>query len=159
MHPGNWLHIEGGRKKQRELSLDVMIYCVNKLLPRHTTLDLDVHIGNYTATEGIMGSCFHHDANECEIKLDKHQDTYNLILTTCHEMVHVKQYVRKELTDKHVGYPPFLLNLWKGKPHMDRRNEPWEREAWDMQKILAHAYIKEHTKYTIKAIKMLDKSF
>jgi len=160
MHPGNWLHLEGGRKNQRELALDVMVYCIDKMLPRFSTLDLDVHIGNYTTTEGIMGSCMHQHDNICEIKLDKHQDHYNLIRTTCHEMVHVKQYVRKELTDKRLGYPPYLVNMWKGKPHTDRRCEPWEREAWDMETLLAHDYIKNHTNHTIKAIKaikMLDK--
>jgi hypothetical protein len=53
-----------------------------------------------------------------------------------------------------------LVNMWKGKQHTDRRCEPWEREAWDMETLLAHDYIKNHTNHTIKAIKaikMLDK--
>ena len=151
MHPGNHFQITGGYKGQRNRVLDVMTFCVDELLPLHRTLDIFVHLGNYEAKENIMGQCLHVDANEFQLDIDNKQDLYNLIVTTCHEMVHVKQYARKELKED------FPKTLWFGKTYTDARCYPWELEAWDLQKKLAHKYIKQQKLGTIKVLKSLDK--
>tara|TARA_B100001175_G_scaffold311054_1_gene314961 strand:+ start:5135 stop:5596 length:462 start_codon:yes stop_codon:yes gene_type:complete len=151
MHPCNIINVTGGFKTQRQTVLNVMSFCVDEMLPLHRTLDIEVHLGNYEKTQNIMGQCLHVDSNEFYIDIDNKQNLYDLILTTCHEMVHVKQYCRKELTEK------FPKSFWFGKEHKDGRCYPWELEAWKMQSKLAHKYIKEHTNYTIKAVKSLDK--
>jgi hypothetical protein len=97
-----------------------------------------------------MGYCYQADHNYYTLELDKFQKVYDLLLTICHEMVHVKQGVRRELTERH------LKQYWKGIQHSDRRNEPWEREAWDMQKKLAHSFIKG-TGNSVKYVKSVDK--
>ena len=151
MHPGNVFQITGGYKAQRERVLDVMAFCVDELLPRYRSLDITIDVGNYEINEGVMGQCLHVHGNEYYVDIDSKQNLYNLIVTTCHEMVHVKQYSRKELTEKR------LVSSWKGQVYTDARCFPWEREAWDMQVPLAHKYIKYHTNYPIKVIKTLDK--
>ena len=61
--------------------------------------------------------------------------------TVCHEMVHVKQYARNEMTD----------SFWKGKMRWRNRfikkntsysKLPWEREAYRKQKTLSKSYYK-----------------
>ena len=151
MHPGNTFQITGGFKGQRERVLDVMTFCVDELLPRHRTLDIYIELGDFEAKENVMGQCLHVTGNEFQLDIDNKQNLYNLILTTCHEMVHVNQYARKQLKE---AYPK---TLWFGKSYTDQRCLPWELEAWKQQKPLCHKYIKEHTNYTIKDIKVLDK--
>ena len=151
MHPGNTFQITGGFKGQRERVLDVMAFCVDELLPKYRTLDIYIELGDFEAKENVMGQCLHVTGNEFQIDIDSKQNLYNLILTTCHEMVHVKQYSRKELKED------FPKTLWFNKEYSDGRCYPWELEAWKMQSKLAHKYIKEHTNYTIKAVKSLDK--
>ena len=119
MHPGNFINVTGGFQKQRDRVQSTMVFCVDELLPRTRTLDIQVHIGNYEATENVMGQCLHVYGNEFNVDIDSKQNLYNLILTTCHEMVHVKQYSRKELVEKN------LESLWFGKVYTDGRCYPW----------------------------------
>ena len=151
MHPCNIINVTGGFKTQRQTVLNVMSFCVDEMLPLHRTLDIEVHLGNYEKTQNIMGQCLHVDSNEFYIDIDNKQNLYDLILTTCHEMVHVKQYARKELKE---DYP---RTLWYDKSYTDGRCYPWELEAWKMQKTLAHKYIKQQELGTIKVLKSLDK--
>jgi len=151
MHPGNTFQITGGFKGQRERVLDVMTFCVDELLPKYRTLDIYIELGDFEAKENVMGQCLHVTGNEFQIDIDSKQNLYNLILTTCHEMVHVKQYSRKELKED------FPRTLWFNKEYSDGRCYPWELEAWKMQKTLAHKYIKQQKLGTIKVLKSLDK--
>ena len=151
MHPGNTFQITGGFKGQRERVLDVMTFCVDELLPKYRTLDIYIELGDFEAKENVMGQCLHVTGNEFQIDIDSKQNLYNLILTTCHEMVHVKQYSRKELKED------FPRTLWFNKEYSDGRCYPWELEAWKMQKILAHKYIKQQKLGTITVLKSLDK--
>ena len=151
MHPGNLIHVTGGFEAQRQRVFDVMTFCVDELLPKHRTLDIYTQLGNYEATENVMGQCLHVHGNEFQIDIDSKQKLYDLIVTTCHEMVHVKQYARKELKED------FPRTLWFNKEYSDGRCYPWELEAWKMQKTLAHKYIKQQKLGTIKVLKSLDK--
>ena len=128
-----------------------MTFCVDELLPKYRTLDIYIELGDFEAKENVMGQCLHVTGNEFQIDIDSKQNLYNLILTTCHEMVHVKQYSRKELKED------FPRTLWFNKEYSDGRCYPWELEAWKMQKILAHKYIKQQKLGTIKVLKSLDK--
>ena len=92
MHPSNFINVTGGFQSQRNRVESIMIFCIDEMLPKHRTLDIQVHIGNYEATENVMGQCLHVAGNEFHVDIDSKQNLYNLILTTCHEMVHVKQY-------------------------------------------------------------------
>tara|TARA_B100000287_G_C20294793_1_gene647375 strand:- start:38 stop:499 length:462 start_codon:yes stop_codon:yes gene_type:complete len=147
----NCIEVTGGFKGQRERVLDVMTFCIEQLLPRHRTLDIDVRIWNCEKHERAMGQCLFVGDNVFQIDLDNKQKLYDLIVTTCHEMVHVKQYARKELTES------FPRSYWYGELYTDGRCYPWELEAWDMQKTLAHKYIRTRMNSSIKDIKSLDR--
>tara|TARA_Y100000033_G_C2705235_1_gene90590 strand:+ start:154 stop:615 length:462 start_codon:yes stop_codon:yes gene_type:complete len=147
----NLIGITGGFQGQRERVLDVITFCIDEMMPRKRTLDIEVKLWNCEKHERALGQCLYHGDNIFEIDIDNKQKLYDLILTTCHEMVHVKQYTRKELTEQ---YP---RSFWYGKEYTDGRCYPWELEAWEMQKPLAHKYIKQHMNGAIKHIKMLDR--
>lgn len=54
-----------------------------------------------------------------------------------HELVHVKQFARKELTEN--------LQYWKGNDHSDTDywDQPWEKEARRLQKKMMIEYMSE----------------
>ena len=117
----------GGNKKQRELVNDVAYWCVNKLMPRMKKLDIEIQINNLK--DNAVGYCMMQDDNRTyEIEVDKKLDIEEMIVTVCHEMVHVKQYARNELgiNDKNDGQNYFDL--------------PYEKEAYELQEILLKQY-------------------
>jgi len=151
MHPGNHFQIQGGFKGQRNRVIDVMTFCTDELLPLHRTLDIDVQLSPLERNCNAMGQCLHVQGNEFQIEIDSMQKLYDLILTVCHEMVHVNQYARKHLVED------FPKSYWHGECHSDARCYPWEIEAWKLQKPLAHSYIKQAFTTPIKVLKTLDK--
>ena len=155
MHPGNTIKVCGGLAKQREIVKGVITHCIEQLLPRHRTLWIEAEFKNLDRDQ-VLGYCYATDHNFYTLELDKYQKVYDLITTTCHEMVHVKQGVRGELTEKH------LKLYWEGKEHADDNSNnhlgpkvPWEREAWDKQEGLAHSFIR-NTGNRVKNVKSVE---
>jgi hypothetical protein len=70
------------------------------------------------------------------IEIDKKQNLKDIVTTLCHEMVHVKQYARKEMDNGQTNGRA----RWKSKSiPMDTNyyDLPWEKEAYRMQDKLA----------------------
>jgi hypothetical protein len=102
-------------------------FCIKTLMPRMKTLDITVKLKN---PNGAMGYCLELDDNRTfEIEADKKLRLRKLLETIAHEMVHVKQYARREMNDwqyKEVYYK------WKGTyvpDSTDYWDLPWEIEA------------------------------
>tara|TARA_Y100000768_G_C23963889_1_gene676831 strand:- start:152 stop:625 length:474 start_codon:yes stop_codon:yes gene_type:complete len=148
MHPANVVNVSGGTKTQRELAYKLVEHCIDEMLPRHRTLWIEVDLKKIPEGDKVVGYCQDDGDNQFTIEIDKTQNAYDFMLTVAHEMVHVKQSVRRQLTERN------LRHFWYGKEHSDRRNEPWEIEAWKLQKPLTHSYIKQG-KRTIRYIKSL----
>ena len=65
-----------------------------------------------------------------------------MVSTICHEIVHVKQYVKKELSDLFDE----SCTKWKKKRYSmeyDYHNSPWEKEAYKLEESLAIKCFKE----------------
>jgi len=123
----NFIDTIGGNKKQRELITDVAYFCVDRLMPRMKTLEIEIQINNLK--DQAVGYCMMQDDNRTfELEIDKKLDDDELITTVCHEMVHVKQYARNELgiNDNHDGENYYDL--------------PYEKEAYELQEILLEEY-------------------
>jgi len=123
----NFIDTIGGNKKQRELITDVAYFCVDRLMPRMKTLEIEIQINNLK--DQAVGYCMMQDDNRTfELEIDKKLDDDELITTVCHEMVHVKQYARNELgiNDNHDGENYYDL--------------PYEKEAYKLQEILLEEY-------------------
>ena len=94
--------------------------------------------------KGLLEGTFH-GLCELEDKIEAHGKKYwwasiqlanthnfhNIVQTFCHEMVHVKQFLRKELSANGMK--------WKGQPFSMNANpfdEPFEIEAYTLEKVL-----------------------
>ena len=66
-----------------------------------------------------------------EIEVDKKLDIGEMIVTICHEIVHVKQYVRNE------------LGINDNNDGQDYYNLSYEKQAYELQETLSEQFIKE----------------
>tara|TARA_R110000851_G_scaffold13304_1_gene45499 strand:+ start:2595 stop:3029 length:435 start_codon:yes stop_codon:yes gene_type:complete len=119
----NHIEVLGGTQRQRNYVESMVQFCIDMLMPRMNSLDIEVKL---TAPQGAMGYCLETDNNRTfEIELDRKLTLRKLMETLAHEMVHVKQYARREF---HPSY-----NMWRGKTYNPEKvsywDLPWEIEA------------------------------
>lgn len=127
----NIVEVKGGKGYQRDIAHKTVAYCIKQLLPRHRTLDIEVKL--VTIKSDATGYAMVGDTNrQFEIEIDKNQTIKEFVTTICHEMVHVKQYARKEIDGIHQRWKG--VDLPKGTKYYDY---PWEIEAYDLQEDLA----------------------
>ena len=126
--------VEGGNKTQRDLANDVIHFMIKYLMPRLRNIEIEVKLSKMKGD--AVGYCLMLDTNrEFEIEVSKDLSIKDFVLTLCHEMVHVKQYVRKEMDC--VGTRWKKHEVPAGTNYMDL---PWEKEAYAKQAKLAKAY-------------------
>lgn len=58
--------------------------------------------------------------------------------TLAHELVHAKQYIRRELT--HKSLTEGLCRIKQGKSKMEYKDLPWEEEAYGLEEELVNLY-------------------
>ena len=127
----NDIYIYGGRKKQRELVEDVVNWCIQRLMPRYKTLDIEVNLKKIPDAEGY---CLSVTNREFQIEIDKTIEKEDDFVTCIiHEMVHVWQYAS--------GVAKAYCNsklAWKGRDYTNTpySKQPWERQAYRMQETL-----------------------
>jgi len=127
----NYIEVIGGNKFQKHTAEVVVGQMIQALMPRMRTLEITVNIKKLTGD--AVGWCMMEDTNR-EFTIDIHNKLTlkDFVTTICHEMVHVKQYARKETC----GYG----KKWKGKkitPKTAYYDLPWEKEAYKLQDNLA----------------------
>ena len=136
------LNITGGRKKQRQVVEDVVKWSIKKLnLHRIRTLNLTFSIKSLKSLYGQLEQ-LDDKRREFSVVLDKNADTKDLIRTVIHEMVHVKQYIRKEMDSEVVG----SRMRWKSKTYpydIEYNDMPWEKEANKLETKYGNEYLKE----------------
>ena len=132
----NSLYIKGGRKHERAICEAVAIYCCKKLLPKVRSLEIEIELKNIKGD--VVGYCMMEDDNKTyTIEIQKGMSVRQLVTTVAHEMVHVKQYYRKEMNDQLTSSG---RAKWKGKTvdaDTDYMDLPWEKEAFRLQETLA----------------------
>ena len=136
------LNITGGRKKQRQVVEDVVKWSIKKLnLHRIRTLNLTFSIKSLKSLYGQLEQ-LDDKRREFSVVLDKNVDTKDLIRTVIHEMVHIKQYIRKEMDSEIVG----SRMRWKSKTYpydIKYDDMPWEKEANRLETKYCNEYLKE----------------
>lgn len=130
----NYIEVNGSTKKKRELVEDVVYFCINRLMPRMRTLDINV---NLTKIEDAEGFCCCVDPRSFEIEIQKSLEGDDLITCVAHEMVHAWQYAVGTLKQT-TGCRDF----WKGKEYTGTAysKQPWERQAYRMQEVLLEEF-------------------
>ena len=127
----NQIEIVGGKKSERAVAEEVVQWCVKKLLPRHRTLDIYVEFSKIDA----YGYCMEEDekGRVFTLTLQKGMGLFDLVSTICHEMIHLKQYAKRELRNVNGK------TMWKSKDHTNTLYDdaPWEKEAYKLEGKLA----------------------
>ena len=136
----NFISAKNGNRVQNTIARDVVRHCIKQLMPRMKTLDISVIFKKIPEKENTIGTCLMQDNNRSfEIEIQKGLSFDEIVKTLCHEMVHVKQYARNEMTDSY----------WKGQMRWRNRfikkntsysKLPWEREAYRKQNTLTKSY-------------------
>ena len=133
--------VTGSNKTKRDIAYNVVHYMIKQLMPRLRNIEIEVKL---TALTGdAVGYCLMGDTNrDFELEIDKNLNIKDLVMTLCHEMVHVKQYFRKEMDD----WNGLAVARWKNKavlPNTNYYDLPWEKEAYELQAKLAKMCWKE----------------
>ena len=121
----------GSTKDKRALAEKTVIWSIEKLgLKRMTSLNIDVKLKKMA--EGEFGLCEVGDnIREFVITVNKDVSLKDFVSTIIHEMVHVKQFARKEMS--------VYGMRWKSKnisEKTDYMDLPWEKEAYRMEEKL-----------------------
>lgn len=128
----NLIEVTGGKKAERAIAQETVEWCLKKLLPRHRTIDVTVEFKKIDA----YGYCMEEDdkGRLFTITINKGLGLFELISTICHEMIHLKQYARRELRQDANGN-----TMWKKKAYntVDYWDAPWEKEAFKLEGKLA----------------------
>ena len=117
-------------KKLSSKQVDAMTYFANRLLSPQMQRNVGVRVV-IRRTMPVLGITIIDDYNESglprrfTIEMDGKQDSEEKLRTLAHEMVHIKQYCKKELNEE--------MTKWKGQSvdsdNMDYDDQPWEIEA------------------------------
>ena len=131
--------VKGGSKSQKLHTKKMVEFCAKTMMPRMKNLDITV---NLCKPDGALGYCLELDSNrEFEIEIDRGQSLRKLLETVAHEMVHVKQYARRELNANIDG-------CWMGKTVDPKKTNywdlPWEIEAHGRETGLFVRYCEEN---------------
>ena len=91
----NRIEVIGGKPYQRKYVESIAEFCIETLMPRMRSLDITITL---SSPKGAMGFCQELDTNrEFELEIDRKLTLRKMLETVAHEMVHVKQYARREL--------------------------------------------------------------
>ena len=137
----NYIGINGGTLKQRDLVKKAIDFAITEMMPRFKTLDISVDILR-KLDGGVFGYCWptgERNAFQIELKR-KCSDLDEFLETIMHEMVHVKQYAKKELVENRQGtfwksrnYTRVMERSSKSSDFQTYNNLPWEIEAYELQ--------------------------
>lgn len=119
--------VKGGRSKQRSTVYKAAEFAWNYLMPRIYNCDIWIELKKVNDADGY---CMQIDNREFEVEIDRRLEGDDFLTTIFHEMVHVKQGVRKEWKFNEVSY----------KTDEEYRNLPWEVEAYKVQEEILKAW-------------------
>ena len=136
------MEVTGGWKLHRKVAYDCVQHSFNQLMPRIRKIDIQVHLNkNLHHRTGLYGMMDMQDDRTFRLDID-YSDMNEMEHTIMHEMVHVKQYLTKELVQLKDVY------VWKnvafGKYHTNYRYRPWEIEAYNKEEELIKSFKEEY---------------
>ena len=133
--------VEGGTKRERELVERAFCFAIQELMPRKRNLEVNFTLRNME--ENSDGWHLYLGGGEHEIDIQKGLTEEELITAVFHEMVHLRQYERNQLTDN--GF----TKGWGGEEYIyvwstieEYMAFPWEEEAYRLQEVLFEKFEK-----------------
>ena len=126
-------YISGSTWKKRTLAAQLASASKKVLFNRTENVYINIElIYNLNTKEGVRGDVLDEGDREFTIRIDSNQAFEEFCLTLCHEMIHVKQYCKKELSQ-----PTGRMMKWKNEIYstdLQYELRPWEVEAHTMEK-------------------------
>jgi hypothetical protein len=129
--------VTGNRSKKRQNVYRAAIFAWNYLMPRISKCDVYIEIKKLKDAHGY---CLELDKREYEIEIDQRLKGDDLVTTVFHEMIHVRQGVRKQYQN---------INTINYKTYDEYMKLPWEIEAYELQEVM----LKEWNKKNMKCLK------
>jgi len=128
----NNIDVTGGTNSQRKYVESIAEFCIQKLMPRMQTLDIEIRLTKLDDANGYCTKLIEKkNPRDFEIEVDSTLKLRDLLETVAHEMVHVKQYARNEMCDAERHNTG--LTSWKSNDVDTKKLEywdlPWEIEA------------------------------
>ena len=139
----NSVRVEKGNRKNRELTLSIVHFMLEKL--ELNDISLDIEFSNILRDEYALGFSSRNAENDFSIELDRNLNFHDLLETICHEMIHIKQYVNGELIEQNgqTIYKNILYNIDANDYYEDVDNLPWEKEAYEKETYYSKLYLIE----------------
>ena len=130
-----YVQIDGGKHQQQLLVQDIVNWFTSKYFKRFKSFTIEIDLLEIDGK--VNGWCYEQEPKYCCVEIDKRQKGDDFITCVLHELIHVKQYFKKELRDING-----VEMRWKGETHIciDYYNLPWEKEAYQMQEVLLKEY-------------------
>ena len=126
--------VTGGRAKQRQTIYRAASFAWNYLIPRIIKCEVFIDIKKL---KNAHGYCLELDNREYEIEIDQRLKGDILITTVFHEMIHVRQGVRKQYEN---------INNASYKTYDEYMKLPWEIEAYELQEVMLIEWNKKNMK-------------
>jgi len=133
--------------KSGHLIYDTINHTLNTLMPkRKKPIYIDVEIALDEDMGIAKGLVNEEDDDSFFMSLTQslQDDDEELIRTVCHECVHIKQYLRKEIRDITIDTKRWKKELFDLRT-TDYRDLPWEQEAHMLEWAISNKVIKAHT--------------
>ena len=127
--------VVGGNKTQRKIAENVIYHMLKKLMPRVRSIDIECRLCKMN-DDAVGYAMMTDNRRTYQIDICKDLSIKDFVMTVCHEMVHVKQYFRREMND----WNGVTDARWKRStvPAKTKYYDlPWEKEAYQMQAKLA----------------------
>ena len=130
-----------GYNYSKKRCTSIVNWFMDKYLPNHKIFVNVDHKG--ILREGVFGWAWvvppDHRPREFEVEIHNRLTPQDYTSTLLHELWHVYQHVTGQLKDK------YNKRYWKGIDHSetDYEDQPWEKEAHKMEKVL----VKEYNRY------------
>lgn len=141
------IKIYGSAKKmeKREIKEASLFFCDNllgKRLSKHVLVKVRLRKNFYKNTKCFGMATWtdidakNHNHREFEVEIESDLGPVYLLRTLAHELVHVKQYARKELIDMCSGNYQMWNKVMYNENIVGYKNLPWEKEAIEREKEL-----------------------
>lgn len=142
------VYVYGRDREYRRLVRGAALWMLNDLVSQRLGQGLTIRIKlirDLYKGEDIMGDCEWIDDNrrpkEFAVRLYAGPNRKRTLKTLAHELIHVKQFAKRELYD-HIINPD--LSTWKGQrvnsKEVDYSAHPWEQEAYAMEVSLLNRW-------------------
>jgi hypothetical protein len=131
--------VQGGNKFQREMIQNLAEWTLQELLPRHRRVDVAIRLKDLSK-DGVEGWCMEEEDRFFIVDVEKKQSLRDLVTTVVHELVHVKQYVKREMVDYYDRKAQSRKIRWKKTVYgygTSYHRQPWEKEAFKLQEVYA----------------------